>query len=87
VSTSLENALTAATLHAVNSLLRTTFRWRFSHIRQPAQEEGWIAAEIWRDVRLESVMGTKADVRRPLQIYGFTPKAVTSDDKSETFLE
>src|SRR5258707_6192850 len=26
----------------------------------------------WRDVRLESVMRTKADVRRPLQIYGFT---------------
>jgi hypothetical protein len=27
----------------------------------------------WRDVRLESVMRTKADVRRPLQVYGFTP--------------
>ena len=28
----------------------------------------------WRDVRLESVMRTKADVRRPLQIHGFTPQ-------------
>jgi hypothetical protein len=27
----------------------------------------------WCDVRLESVMRTKADVRRPLQIYRFTP--------------
>jgi hypothetical protein len=27
----------------------------------------------WRNVRLESGMRTKADVRRPLWIYGFTP--------------
>jgi len=27
----------------------------------------------WRDVRLESVMCTKADVRRLPQIYRFTP--------------
>jgi hypothetical protein len=40
--------LTAATVHAANSLLKTIgmFRWQFSHIRQPAQQEGWVAAEI-----------------------------------------
>jgi len=32
----------------------------------------------WREVRLESVMRTKADVRRPLQIYGFTPYNVVA---------
>ena len=39
--------LTAATTYA-NSFLGTigTFRWRVSHIRQPAQEEGRLAAEI-----------------------------------------
>src|SRR5258708_399933 len=33
----------------------------------------------WRDVRLESAMRTKADVRRPLQIYGFTPQQTFSE--------
>src|SRR5258707_9876045 len=33
----------------------------------------------WRDVRLESVMRTKADVRRPLQVYGFTPQQTFSE--------
>jgi hypothetical protein len=38
----------AGTIHAANSLLGTlgTFLWQISHIRQPAQEEGWLAAEI-----------------------------------------
>jgi hypothetical protein len=30
-------------------------------------------SRIWRDVRLESVMRTKADVRQRLWFYGFTP--------------
>jgi hypothetical protein len=52
--------LTAATIHAANSLLGTigTFQC-YSHIRQPAWEEGWLAAES----------GTKLpirDVRNPV---------------------
>jgi hypothetical protein len=34
----------------------------------------------WRDVRLESVNRLKADVRRLLQIYGFTPFYVRGVD-------
>jgi hypothetical protein len=61
--------LSVATIRAANSLPGTigTFRWQFSHIRQPAQEEGWLAAEIgtnrsWRVVRLESAFGAIAEV-------------------------
>src|SRR6266705_3989845 len=45
-----------------------TFRRRISHIRRPAQEEGWLAAEIgtkrtWRNVRVvESGMRSIADL-------------------------
>jgi hypothetical protein len=33
--------------HATNSLLETIGAFRYFHIRQPEEEEGWLAAEIW----------------------------------------
>ena len=42
-------------------------------------ESAYGTFRTWRDVRLESVMRTKADVRRPLQIYGFTPQQTFSE--------
>jgi hypothetical protein len=35
--------------------------------------EGFLLARTSRDVRLESVMRTKADVRQRLRIYEFSP--------------
>ena len=42
---------------------------------------------MWRDVRLESAMSTKADVRRPLQIKGSRPSLVHDSKEPYRFLD
>jgi hypothetical protein len=41
----------------------------------------------WRDVRPESAMHTKADIRRLLQIYEFTPQGVAAAGKAERTMD
>jgi hypothetical protein len=82
--------LTIATIHAVNSPLETigTFRWQISHIRQPEQEEGWLAAEIGtfrisRDVRWQAGMRSSAEVRRALDRIG-VPRRLAATNPAMT---
>src|SRR5437868_11749064 len=41
-------------------------------------ESGRGTFRTWLDVRLESVVRTEADLRRPIQVYGFTPQVLAA---------